>query len=243
MSRRVIPEILYRDDGLLVIDKPARVLSVSGRGSAPTIAELLHERKLVPADEPFRPIHRLDRDASGVILFARTIEAQRHLTEQFVRRTVDKRYLALALGRFDGSGLIDLPIAKTGSGNRARVDHEKGRPSRTAYRVLEVFRDYTLVECSPLTGRLHQIRVHLATMGHPLAADPIYGGGGEIHLSALKPGYRPNLRRAERPILARVALHAWRITIDDPGGRGAVTFEAPLAKDIRATLNQLRRLG
>jgi len=243
MSRRAIPEILHQDDGLLVINKPARVLSVSGRGSAPTISQLLHERKLVPPDEPFRPIHRLDRDASGVIVFARTVEAQRHLTEQFVRRTVDKVYLALVCGRLDGAGMVDLPIAKTGSCNRARIDSEKGKPSRTRYQVLELFRDFSLVECRPLTGRLHQIRVHMAAIGHPLAVDPIYGGGGEIVLSALKTGYRPSARHQERPILARVALHAHRITVDDPGGRGAVDFEAPLAKDIRATVNQLRRLG
>ncbi len=101
----------------------------------------------------------------------------------------------------------------------------------------------TLLECRPLTGRRHQIRVHLAAAGHPLTVDPLYGGGQSVLLSHYKPGYRPSRRHDERPLINRLTLHAARLTIEHPRSGERMTFEAPLPKDLRATINQLARLA
>lgn len=225
----------------MVVDKPAGLLSVPGRTDEPCIADLLCGRDGIPVDEPFRSVHRLDRDASGVIVFARTLRAQRRLTEQFAARRVEKVYWALVQGRLAGDGQVDLALVVDRHRSRARVSAE-GKPSTTVYRVIEHVAGLTLVECKPLTGRLHQIRVHLAALGHPLAIDPLYGSAKPIFLSRLKPTYRAHADREERPLIDRLTLHALRISFDHPATGEQVTFEAPPPKDLRATLNQLRKL-
>ncbi|MFH0980833.1 MAG: RluA family pseudouridine synthase [Planctomycetota bacterium] len=236
------PTILHADEELLVVDKPAGVLSVLGHAREANLPELLRARRRVPPDEPFRTVHRLDRDASGVMVFARTLRAQRRLTEQFAGRRVEELYLALVQGHIASDGEVDLPLSVDRSGTRTEVAPRGGKPSLTRYRVVERLADHTLLECRPLTGRLHQVRVHLAAIGHPLAVDPLYGGGRAVFLSAYKPDYQPSHRHAERPLIDRLTLHAARLTFEHPAGGGPVTFEAPLPKDFRATLYQLRRV-
>lgn len=237
---RLLPTIIHMDDHLLVVDKPAGVLSVPGRGGDPCIADLLRGRQGLSAEEPFRSVHRLDRDASGVIVFARTPAAERHLTEQFSDRQVEKVYLALVRGGVADDGEVNLPLEANEDHTRAEVCLAGGKPSVTLYSVIERVTAHTLLECRPLTGRLHQIRVHLAAIGHPLAVDPLYGGAEALYLSTYKAGYRPSRKHAERPLIGRLTLHAVRITLDHPTGPGRVMYESPLPKDFRATLNQLR---
>jgi len=228
---------------LLVIDKPAGVLSVPGRGGQPSIAELMRGHEGLPETEPFHTVHRLDQDASGVIIFARTLEAQRILTKAFGDRRVEKVYLVLVQGYVMSDGEIDLPLRTDDEGTRAAVAKRDGKASVTRYGISERFPGHTLLECRPLTGRLHQIRVHLAAVGHPLAVDPIYGGSSALYLSTFKSGYKPSRIGDERPLIDRLTLHAAKITLDHPDGTGPVTFESPLPKDFRATLTQLRRAG
>jgi 23S rRNA pseudouridine1911/1915/1917 synthase len=240
-QRRQPPaRIIHADEHLLVVDKPPGVVAVSARGE-PAVADLLRASRAVPPDEPFRVIHRLDKDASGVQLYARTLEAQRHLREQFAERRIEKVYLALVQGYVEGDGEIDLPLLPNRDNTRVKVSR-RGKLSLTRYRVAERLGGHTLLECRPLTGRLHQIRAHLAAIGHPLAVDPLYGGGKMILLSQFKADYRPNRRREERPLIDRLTLHASRITFEHPDGSGPLTFESALPKDFRATLNQLRRV-
>lgn len=233
------PVVLHDDDCIVVVDKPPRIASIRGTGE-PGLTDVLRELKLVAADAELRMVHRLDKEASGVIVLARSLAVQRALTEQFVRRRVEKAYLALVRGRVAADGEVDLPLRADAARRRAEVAPD-GKPSLTEYRVIEHVAGHTLLECRPRPGRLHQIRVHLAAIGHPLAVDPLYGGARAILLSEYKRGYRPSGRRAERPLIDRLTLHALRLTFDHPDGRGAVTFEAPPPKDFRAVLSQLRR--
>ncbi len=167
----------------MVVDKPAGILSTPAPGRAPVLLDLLRERQLVEKPAELRPVHRLDREVSGVLVFARTLEAMQKLTEQFMGRGVAKVYLALVRGTLKGDGEIDLPLHIDRTKRLATVDRESGKPALTRYRVIERLRGLTLVECRPETGRLHQIRVHLAAIGHPLAVDPVYGrGGGRVLL-------------------------------------------------------------
>jgi len=243
VRQRYTAAILHADEQLLVIDKPAGVTSVSGRADEPNLSDLLRAQRLVPHDEPFRVVHRLDRDASGVIVFARTLAAQQHLTAQFAERRVEKTYLALVQGYVETDGEIDLPLRVDQAGTRAIVATRHGKPAVTGYRVLERLPGNTLLECRPLTGRFHQLRAHLAALGHPLTVDPLYGGGRALLLSAYKAHYKLGRDAEERPLMDRLTLHAARLTLEHPAGTGAMTFEAPLPKDFRAALHQLRRLA
>lgn len=236
-------EVLFQDDWIVVVSKPAGVLSVPGRGDIPVITDLLRRQKGFTEDETLLTVHRLDRGASGVMVLARTVQAQRNLSAQWNARTVEKVYLALASGRVEGAGEVDLPLKVDRDRAKVKVDRNKGKPSLTRYRAIEHLGGQTLLECLPVTGRLHQIRVHLAAVGHPLLVDSRYGGGRRFMLSSHKPGYRPSRRGDERPLIARLTLHAMRLSFDHPSGAGRVTFEALPPKDLRATIAQLRRLS
>ncbi len=239
---KLLPAILAADDDILVVDKPAGLLTVGGRPWEKSVGRAMVEAQLVPPGEPFRIVHRLDKDASGVLVYARSLRAQQHLTEQFASQRVEKTYLALVSGYVLDDGEVDLPLEVDKSGTRAWVSPRRGKPSLTRYRIVERVAGNTLIECRPLSGRTHQIRAHLAAIGHPLTVDPKYGGGQQVMLSRFKPGYQPSRRHEERPLISRLTLHAARIVFDHPDGRGQVAYEAPLPKDLRATLNQLRRV-
>jgi 23S rRNA-/tRNA-specific pseudouridylate synthase len=176
-----------------------------------------------------------------VVVLARTLHAQRCLTKQFAARRIEKLYWALVDGYVSSDGEVDLSLLVDKRKKRVRVDRRDGKPAVTRFRIIERMAGLTLLECRPLTGRLHQIRVHLASIGHPLAVDPLYGGGRRLFLSDFKPGYRPNRRRDELPLIDRLTLHAIRITLEHPAGSAPETFEALPAKDFRATIGQLRR--
>jgi len=225
--------VLHLDAQLLAVDKPAGRIVIPGRvageRSLREELEALHGRLWV--------VHRLDRGTTGVLLFARTAEAHRALNLAFDRGEPRKRYLALVRGVPPGSIRLDAPIAP-GRRGRMRVaarDDPRGKPAATVVRRLEAFpaRDWTggplaLVEALPETGRTHQIRVHLAQAGFPLAVDPDYGEAGSLADSG------------GRPLLARTPLHAARLEVEHPAGGGALVLEAPLPADLAAALDALR---
>lgn len=235
-------DILHVDDQLLVVDKPAGMLSVAGRGAAPNAIDLLRGGREFADDEPLRVVHRLDKDASGVLVYARTLAAQRHLVAQFMRRRVEKVYYALVRGFVEADGEIELALCFSRRANRMQASARRGKPSLTRYRIVQRVPGHTWLECRPRTGRTHQIRAHLAAIGHPLSVDPLYGSGQSLLLSHYKADYHQNRRQRERPLIDRLTLHASRIAFEHPQTARVVTFEAPLPKDLRATLTQLGRL-
>lgn len=233
--------ILYQDDDIAVINKPAGLLSVPDRydPEVPSLSHLLSKRM----DGVALPVHRLDRPTSGVVIFAKNTEAQRSLSMQFEERTVEKIYQAIVDGRpSDPTGLIDQPLAPHPSKLGKMIISNKGKKSQTKYVVTDFFGSYSLVELELLTGRTHQIRVHLAYLGHPLMVDPFYGNRKEFMLSSLK-RRKYNLKKGEteRPLLSRVPLHAGRLSINHPTTGERMTFEAEMPKDMRATVAQLRK--
>lgn len=169
------PECLHEDDALLAVVKPAGLLAVPGRGAAK--ADCLSAR--VQARWPDAlVVHRLDEATSGLMLFARSLAAQRTLSRAFEQRAIDKRYVAVVGGRLDAADdwqLIDTPLAADWPNRpRQQVDAVLGKPAQTRWRVIGRAGDHTRLELQPLTGRTHQLRVHLASIGHPIVGDRLY---------------------------------------------------------------------
>ncbi len=201
--------IIFRDDHLLVLDKPSGLLAVPGRG--PELADCLSVRVqgVFPAA---LVVHRLDRDTSGVFLMALTPAAQRELGRQFEARTVEKCYEAVVHGvPREVEGTIELPLRKDfDRPPRHMVDLEQGRAAVTGYRVLESTGDRSRLELSPLTGRSHQLRVHLAAIGHPILGDPLYA------------------EEAVRKLAPRLMLHAESLSLRHPVSGEVLRWSAPL---------------
>jgi RluA family pseudouridine synthase len=219
--------ILYIDDVLLVIDKPAGLPSLPD-GYDPAAA---HVRSLLePVFGRVWIVHRLDRGTSGALLLARSAEAHRLLNLQFDRRQVSKIYHAIVHGVPEwGAKTVDLPLrVNVGHKHRTAVDPERGKPAVTDLRVLQRFPGYALVKAVPATGRTHQIRAHLAALGHPLLADDLYGS--------------PPVSEADPPI-SRLALHALLLNIEHPVLHTQLHFKAPYPEDFERALERLRSMG
>lgn len=255
MSRQKLDlSILYEDDDLLVIDKPAGLLVIQDRWdpSKPTVVKLartyLQARAVAPgATAPEAPriwvVHRLDRETSGVLILAKSDRAHAGLSRQFEHGKVQKTYLALVSSQgIRAEGVIRLPIGPhPHRPGVMTIRRRHGKSAITRYSILERFRGYTLLHVRPQTGRSHQIRVHLQAIGHPLAIDPLYGSGQPLLLSALKPSYRPKAGTEERPLMARLTLHAQALELMHPTHGESCTWVAPLPKDFAAVLRNLRR--
>ncbi|HET6251804.1 MAG TPA: RluA family pseudouridine synthase [Tepidisphaeraceae bacterium] len=245
--------ILWQDDDAVAVSKPAGLATIPGRDDPASVLHTLAGQLGLPAsgtaDPRLRVVHRLDKDTSGVLLFAKNIDMQRHLSRQFKDNAIAKEYLALVSGRpTEKEGEVDAPLARHPTSNKrmAIVTHG-GRPARTLWKIEEVFRDYTLLRVFPKTGKTHQIRVHLHSIGLPLAIDPLYHATGPgrpagIFLSRFKRAYSPTFGEEERPLIDRLPLHAEKLTFLDRAGK-PVTVSCELPKDFRAVLNQLRRWG
>jgi 23S rRNA pseudouridine1911/1915/1917 synthase len=247
-------EILSETGDWVAVMKPAGLATIPGRGDDDSVLERLGRQLGLPSsgatDPRARVVHRLDKDTSGVLLFAKHVAAQRHLSHQFQNNTVRKEYLALVAGKPPaGEGEVDAPLARHPTNpQRMAVVRHGGRPARTAWRAEEEFRYFTLLRVFPRTGKTHQIRVHLQSIRLPLAVDPLYnaprGGGGPpgLMLSSFKRGYRPAAGETERPLIDRLTLHAEKLAFADLAG-AEVEVEAPVPKDFRSALNMLRKYG
>lgn len=201
------PEIIYTDHEVLVVNKPSGLLSVPGRG--PEKADCLIER-LRGAFPTVLLVHRLDLDTSGVMVFGLTPHAQRMLSKQFEERKTKKTYLARLAGRLEPkTGRVDLPlIVDWPNRPRQKVDHEEGKPAQTDWRVIKTSDAETRVRLSPLTGRSHQLRVHMAETGHPILGDTLYASGEAL----------------DHP---RLMLHAENLRFRHPDSGVMQSFSAP----------------
>lgn len=212
-------QILFENNDILVVNKPEGLASMpegdKGRDCLLSLLAPLFPDKLYA-------VHRLDKETSGIIIFARNVAVHKYLNDQFSRRNVRKTYVALTHGVIEeNNGIIDKPLRQFGSG-RMGVDPQRGKPCITEFRVEERLAAYTLVQVHPITGRRHQIRVHLYSIGHPIVGDLHYGDRG-----------------VQRQF-PRLMLHAQTITFRLPPGE-QVTFEAPIPQSFLAVLESVRR--
>ena len=223
--------VVYDDEAMLVVDKPAGLpVHPSASYHKNTLTFLLRERY---PEGPPHLAHRLDRETSGVLVCARTLEDERQLKKAFSSREVEKVYLAIARGRIEADeGQIDLPLGRPDEGLHLLMEvREDGAPSRTGYRVVARAPEHTLVALRPLTGRQHQLRVHLAALGHPIVGDKLYGPeGADAFLEHVETGMTPALEA--RLGHTRQALHAHRLTIAHPRSGLPTELTAPLAPDL-----------
>ncbi len=187
-------------------------------------------------------VHRLDRDTSGIIIFAKTEAAHKYFSQLFEGREIEKYYMGLVHGiPSPNKGTIDAPIAEHGVQKGFYIVHQRGKPSVTDYEVIEENKTFSLVQFQLHTGRTHQIRVHCKNIGHPLACDELYGDGKPVLLSSIKKKYKLSKHNEEeRPMLNRLALHSYRLKFTDEDGK-IIDLKAELPKDIRALLKQLQK--
>lgn len=230
LPARPLPEsiplvVVYEDEDLLVIDKPAglTVHPAQGHPSRTLVnAVLAHCPGLAMSNESIRPgiVHRLDKDTSGLIVVTKNEFAREHLVAQFKSRTVTKGYLVLVKGRLSPErGTIEAPIGRDPHNRRRMAIVEAGKEASTQYRVREYLDGYSLIEVTPVTGRTHQIRVHLAAIGYPVVGDPIYG----VKSSPLK----------------RQFVHAFRLGFSLPSTKQYQEFSSPLPVDLERALEYL----
>lgn len=230
--------IVFENDDLIALNKPSGLLSIPDRQGKEISLKILLKEKY----GNIFTVHRLDKDTSGLIVFAKNETTHKHLSLQFEGRQTKKIYQGLVIGSLmEAQGSINSPIAEHPALNGTMIIHRNGKEALTDYEVLEDFVIYSLIQFRIHTGRTHQIRVHMKDIGHPIVCDELYGDGKPILVSSLKSKFKLSKDvEEERPILNRLALHAFQLTFADFNGK-PVELEAPLPKDMRATLQQLAK--
>jgi len=233
-------DLLYEDSHYIIVNKPSGLLSIPDRHNAaiPSVLGLL--RLQFPS---VFTIHRLDKDTSGILCFAKDEDTHRYTSQLFEKREVKKNYIGIVHGCMqEESGVIEDAIMEHPVIKGKMIIHQKqGKPSITKYEVLESFGLYSFVKFDILTGRTHQIRVHMQNYGHPIVCDVMYVKPDPVFISQLKKKFKLSKdEEEEKPILSRLALHAFRLNFIGPDGK-EIDIEAPLPKDMNAMLNQCRK--
>ncbi|MHC4618635.1 MAG: RluA family pseudouridine synthase [Planctomycetota bacterium] len=208
-------EIIYEDGDIIVINKPSGISVTADRSGKLGLADILEQELGPQAASQVRLVHRLDKDTSGVMILALNAQAQATFTRYFEKGLVRKTYLALVTGVVpEKQGAIDAPLARNLKKARLMcVERRRGKDAVTHWRLLADFGPVSLLAVSPLTGRTHQIRVHLAGIGLPLAIDPLYGSSQPLYLSDFKADYRLGKGQTEKPLIDRLTLHAYQLSL------------------------------
>lgn len=237
MKKPTFPDLLlFENEDFFFINKPPHTATLDERHDDKGLS-MLRQAKLYWPDAQVG--HRLDKETSGVLVFAKHPEAYRHISMQFEHRQVTKIYHAVVGGIHDFQGVIvNLPILPLKTGT-VKIDKADGKEAETVFNTLEVYRAHTLVECIPFTGRMHQIRIHLACLKAPIVMDEMYGGP-PIYLSEIKRKFKLAKDAEEMPLISRVALHARALNIGLMNGE-RLHIEAPYPKDMEALIRQLEK--
>ena len=231
-------EIIRETEDFVAVNKPAGLLSIPDReGDEVSLKKILRDNY-----GEIYTVHRIDKNTSGIIVFAKNEEAHKFLSQSFEERTVEKYYMGIVKGTpREKEKTIDAPIAQNNVKSSMMIIHKRGKPSVTDYKVVEEFGKYSLLQFRIYTGRTHQIRVHMQYAGYPIVCDELYGDGAPVLLSTIKKRY--NLSKdelEERPLLNRLGLHAQRLKFKDKDNN-TYDLEAEMPKDMRAVLQQLRK--
>ena len=237
MKFKIKNHIVFEDDHLIVVNKPANLLVIPDRAGVNTNLKVLLETYI---KQDIFIVHRLDKATSGLVVFAKNAVAHQKLNQQFQQRTVIKKYYALVNGRLkEDKGDIELPLTIKSNASKTVVDLKGGKPSHTSYEVIDTFSRYTLLDITLHTGRMHQIRVHFAGIGHPLAIDSLYGENEAIYLSSIKRNYRLGKGAEERPLMDSLTLHSYFLAFEHPETRATLTNKIDMPKNFRVLLNKL----
>lgn len=232
--------VLYSDDAIVVLNKASGILTASDRYDA-TAPRL----DLLAKDEfgTLYAVHRIDKDTSGAVIYARTKESHRDLSLQFQNREVEKIYHAIVYGRpLWERTVCDKRLLINGDARHRTIVHRTGKDASTEFFVFGTCGQFSWIEARPKTGRTHQIRAHLNELGFSIVCDPLYGGNQKpIRLSEVKRSWRGDPFE-EKPLIARLALHAWRLCVVHPVTNEKMTFTAPYYKDMDATRKQFAKL-
>lgn len=230
-------DILFENDDFIAIDKPSGLLSIADRNQNESLKSMLDSMY-----ESVYTVHRLDRDTSGVILFAKNKASHQYLSRLFEGREINKFYTAVVVGvPPEQKGMIDAPIAEHPLQKGVMQVHRNGKASQTGYTINDSTPYFSLVEFQLFTGRTHQIRVHSKHAGFPVAVDPVYGDATPVYLSKYKKNYKlSKMEDEERPIIERLALHATRIEFKSSTGE-AISISSPLPKPFKALMIQLKK--
>jgi 23S rRNA pseudouridine1911/1915/1917 synthase len=247
MKRKALFQVVYEDDCIAAVSKS------SGLSVGADRWEESKERldKLLAASlkmEKIYIVHRIDKDTSGLVVFAKDGETHKRLSAAFERRQVEKRYIAAVHGRPLWTGTAcDLPLVPNGNKkHHTIIDKYQGKKALTRFRLLLSAGNYSILEALPETGRTHQIRVHLASLGYPVACDELYGSTKPVLLSSIKRGWRGDPLE-ERPLLARLGLHAAELLLppynpeDEGAGKEPLSLTAPLPRDMAALIRQMEK--
>ena len=228
--------IIYEDEDYIFVNKPPYLSTLDDRNSPHNILKMAKTYI-----ESAQVCHRIDKETSGVLVIAKKPEAYKVLNQQFEKRTVKKTYHALVDGIHNFENCeINTPIQVSGK-KIVKIDYKKGKKAKTFVHTLKVYKRHTLVECLPVTGRMHQIRVHLASKNAPITGDSAYGGK-PFYMSDIKANYKIKKYTEERPLIKRMALHAYELSFTLTSGK-EVNVQAPYPKDFAVLLKQLEKLN
>jgi RluA family pseudouridine synthase len=243
MSKTPLPPVLFEDEAIIAFDKPSGLLVAPEGGDVPreNLMDLVHQR----LSQTIFNVHRLDRDTSGILLCAKTKPALDFLSGQFQDKSISKRYVAITLGSpLEDEILVNRHIGKDETNpGKMKLTRTYGKAAETLVRVITRFRGYALIEAFPKTGRTHQIRIHLQSLGSPILADPIYGDPEGLLLSAIKTKYKQKEDEPERPLIGRLALHAQTLEFIHPSTNEPFKIESELPHDFEVAIKYLKRFA
>ena len=236
-------EIIYADDDIIVINKPTGVSVTKDRSGDAELLDILNDQLGPQISSQLRLVHRLDKHTSGVMILAKNAETQSVFSSYFEKKLIKKTYLALVTGVVpDLQGTINTPLARIPKNPALMcITRKKGKEALTDWKLLADFGTVALLVVNPLTGRTHQIRVHLPGIGLPLAIDPLYGADRPLFLSDFKSDYRLSKGQTEKPLIDRLTLHAYQIQLLNPEPNRLDYFIARLDKKFAATIKMLTK--